>query len=72
MSPGATASGIGVQLKDAASAVLQFGKNYPLTGYNVTSGSTHSVKLQAAYYQTGAVVGPGTANAVMTFTLNYQ
>ncbi|WP_369632876.1 fimbrial protein [Variovorax sp. V512] len=72
LSPGATASGIGVQLKDAASAVLQFGKNYPLTGYNVTSGSTHSVKLQAAYYQTGAVVGPGTANAVMTFTLNYQ
>ncbi len=72
LSPGSTASGIGLQLKDAASTALVFGKNYPLAGYNVISASTHSVKLQAAYYQTGAAVGPGTANAVVTFTLNYQ
>jgi major type 1 subunit fimbrin (pilin) len=32
----------------------------------------YSVPFKAAYYQTGASVKAGTANAVMTFTVTYQ
>lgn len=67
-----TASGIGLQLKDASAVPLEFEKLYALTGYNYKAGTNFAIALQAAYYQTGATVKPGTANAVVTFTLNYQ
>ncbi|MCY1224121.1 hypothetical protein D9M72_362660 [compost metagenome] len=67
-----TASGIGLQLKDASAVPLEFEKLYALTGYNYKAGTNFAIALQAACYQTGATVKPGTANAVVTFTLNYQ
>ncbi|PIF76448.1 major type 1 subunit fimbrin (pilin) [Variovorax sp. 54] len=72
LSSGSTATGIGLQLKDAAAVPLQFETLYPLTGYDYKNGTNFAIVLQAAYYQTSATVGPGTANAVVTFTLNYQ
>ncbi|WP_233835465.1 fimbrial protein [Paraburkholderia sp. ZP32-5] len=36
------------------------------------SSGSYTVPLKAAYYQTAASVMPGTANAVMTFTMTYQ
>ncbi|MDP9913548.1 major type 1 subunit fimbrin (pilin) [Variovorax boronicumulans] len=72
LSSGSTATGVGLQLRDGAAVPLQFGKRYTLQGYNYKTGSTLAIQLQAAYYQTGATVSPGTADAVVTFTLDYQ
>jgi major type 1 subunit fimbrin (pilin) len=67
-----TAKGIGLRLRDGANAALKFDTAYRLNGYNATTGGSYTVPLKAAYYQTGTSVTPGTANAVITFTMTYQ
>jgi major type 1 subunit fimbrin (pilin) len=67
-----TATGAGLKLMDSTSAALKFGTQYQVTGYNTVTGGSYTVPLLAAYYQTGTTVTPGTANAVMTFTMTYQ
>ncbi|MDW9250284.1 fimbrial family protein [Burkholderia cepacia] len=73
-----TAAGLKVQiLKDGKP--LSYGPDSNETGNvnqwkagNIPEGqSTFSIPLTARYIQTGTVKG-GTANAVATFTMNYQ
>jgi major type 1 subunit fimbrin (pilin) len=71
-SSASTATGVGLKLMDSTSTALKFDTQYQLTGYNTATGGSYTIPLLAAYYQTGASVTPGTANAVLTFTMTYQ
>jgi major type 1 subunit fimbrin (pilin) len=66
------AQGIGLKLMDSTSAALKFDTQYQLTGYNTATGGSYTIPLKAAYYQTGTTVRPGSANAILTFTMTYQ
>ena len=68
---GSTAKGIGLQVTDGNGTPIVFNQSYNLTGVT-SSGTSYTVPFKAAYYQTGATVGPGSANAALTFTINYQ
>ena len=72
LSSGSTATGIGLQLKDGSGNPLKYNTQYTLTRYSKTTGGSHTIPLTAAYYQTAASVTPGSANAVLTFTMTYQ
>lgn len=65
---GAQASGVGIQVlyKDAP---VQFGSAMSV---GTAAGGFVDLLLKARYYQTGAKVMPGEANATATFTLTYQ
>lgn len=67
-----TATGVGVQLQNNAGTAFPLGSLQTISGYNSTTGGNYTIPLKARYYQTGATVGPGTANTSMTFTMNYQ
>jgi major type 1 subunit fimbrin (pilin) len=66
-----TARGVGVQLLDANGNAMPIGTQQTLAGYN-PAGGNYTIPLKARYYQTTAPVLAGTANTVMTFTMNYQ
>ena len=72
LASGSTATGIGLKLTDSSSAALKFNSLYQVSGYNAATGGSYTVPLTAAYYQTATSVTPGTANAVVTFTMTYQ
>ncbi|WP_273995478.1 fimbrial protein [Burkholderia sp. FERM BP-3421] len=72
LSSGSTATGIGLQLKDGSGNPLKYNTQYTLTSYSKTTGGSYTIPLTAAYYQTAASVTPGSANAVLTFTMTYQ
>jgi major type 1 subunit fimbrin (pilin) len=72
LSSTSTAAGIGVQLKDGNGNPIQYNTQYTLSAYNTATGGSYTIPLTAAYYQTAATVTPGSANAVLTFTLTYQ
>lgn len=72
LASGSTAKGIALRISNSASDQFGSDRAYTLAGYNVDSGSSHSVKFQAAYQQVDAAVTPGTANAVLIFAMNYQ
>jgi major type 1 subunit fimbrin (pilin) len=71
-SSASTAVGVGLKLMDSTSAALKFATQYQVAGYNAATGGSYTIALQAAYYQTGTTVTPGTANAAVTFTMTYQ
>nr|WKF57284.1 Fimbria adhesin protein [Paraburkholderia busanensis] len=66
-----TASGIGLQVLDKAFKPIPLGTAIPVTGYSAAGGN-FLIALNAAYYQTAATVGPGTANGSLIFTMTYQ
>jgi major type 1 subunit fimbrin (pilin) len=72
LSDSSTATGIGVQLKDDGGNALNYKTQYTLSGYNTATGGSYNIPLTAAYYQTASTVTPGSANAVLTFTMTYQ
>ncbi|WP_206438148.1 fimbrial protein [Burkholderia stagnalis] len=72
LSSDSTANGIGLQLKDDSGNALKYNTKYTLTSYNTSTGGSYTIPLKAAYYQTAATVKPGSANAVLTFTMTYQ
>lgn len=72
LSSGSTATGIGLQLKDGNGNALKYNTQYTLTNYSSTTGGSYTIPLTARYYQTAASVTPGSANAVLTFTMTYQ
>ncbi|RQS13961.1 pilus assembly protein, partial [Burkholderia sp. Bp9002] len=69
LSSDSTATGIGLQLKDNSGTALKYNTRYTLTSYNASTGGSYTIPLKAAYYQTSATVKPGSANAVLTFTM---
>jgi major type 1 subunit fimbrin (pilin) len=67
-----TATGVGVQLLNNSGVAFALGSQQTFSGYSFATGGSYTIPLKARYYQTGAKVGPGTANTSMTFTMNYQ
>ncbi|AQR69259.1 hypothetical protein BZG29_13570 [Janthinobacterium sp. LM6] len=65
------ATGVGVQLLDASGSPFALSKNVSVPNLDANTTSV-SIKLGARYIQTAAKVVPGGANAVATYTLNYQ
>ncbi|QWC87162.1 fimbrial protein [Cupriavidus metallidurans] len=66
------ATGIGVQLLDNSGNPFPLGSPQTFNGYNSSTGGAYAIPLKARYYQTGSSIGPGLANTVMTFLMNYQ
>lgn len=72
LSVDSTAGGIGLKLMDGNENGLMYDHRYPLSDYRSETGGTYTIPLKAAYYQTSSAVKAGTANAAVTFTLNYR
>jgi type 1 fimbria pilin len=77
LSPGSTASGVGIQVINGAS-VVKYGPDSKAVGNTnqwkagATGNGVLNIPLAARYIQTGSVVSAGTANARATFTMSYQ
>jgi len=67
-----TATGVGMKLTDDDNVALAWNTWYVLTAYNATNGGSFTVPLKAAYIQTDAAIGPGTANTSVLFTMSYE
>jgi len=72
LNSGSTATGVGVQLLDGSGNVFPLGTPRNLGGYSTSAGGDYAIPFHARYYQTGPVVGAGTANSAMTFTMSYE
>ena len=72
LNSGSTATGVGVQLLDGSGNVFPLGTPKGLGGYSTSTGGDYAIPFNARYYQTGAAVGPGSANTAMTFTMSYE
>jgi type 1 fimbria pilin len=69
---GQAATGVGIQLLDARnSQPVSYGGNLD-AGSRPDSPGTLQVPFKARYYQTGGAVGPGEADGIATFTIQYQ
>ncbi|MGK4437524.1 fimbrial protein [Yersinia proxima] len=74
LSPGSSATGVGVQLLVGKNqAPVEFGKNKQM-GIAASSGTNiqEEIDITARYYQTENKATPGTANATASFTMTYQ
>ncbi|MCX5540534.1 fimbrial protein [Paraburkholderia sp. CNPSo 3076] len=69
---GSTATGIGVQLLDAAGNTFPLATSTAFSAYRGSTGGSYAIPMKARYYQSGASVGPGTANTSLTFTMTYR
>jgi type 1 fimbria pilin len=68
------ATGVGIQITRGGSTTgIQFGTLLPsnLT-LNTSATGNYAIPLQARYYRTNANATPGSGNASVTFTINYQ
>ena len=68
LNAGSTATGVGVQLLDGAGAPLALASQQSIGD----SGGSYTIPLKARYYKTAAIVGGGSANSAMTFTITYN
>ncbi|WP_425251611.1 fimbrial protein [Janthinobacterium sp. NFX145] len=66
-----SATGVGVQLLDESGKSWPLSQDVSVPNINGNSNSV-TIKFGARYLQTAAEVKPGWANAVATYTLNYQ
>jgi major type 1 subunit fimbrin (pilin) len=68
------ATGVGVQLLDGNGTPFKLGMQKDAAGiyYNPGLGGDFTIPLQARYYQTGSVIGGGSANAAMKVTFTYM
>lgn len=65
-----TAKGIGLKLMDDAGQPIALGTTYSFNGFN-TTGTNFKIPLSAAYYRLADKLEAGTANASVTFTMDY-
>ncbi|TFZ44668.1 hypothetical protein E5C33_13575 [Stenotrophomonas maltophilia] len=74
LSSDSTARGIGLKLSRASDGnPMRFdGDGYVLSSYDPARGGGLEIVFDAAYYQAQTTVTPGTANAVIEFTMSYQ
>lgn len=70
LSSSSTAKGIGLKLMDDAGQPIAFDTTYPFSGFN-TTGTSFEIPLSAAYYRLPDTLEAGSANASVTFTVNY-
>ncbi|WP_170297481.1 fimbrial protein [Burkholderia latens] len=68
-----TATGIGLQIAKANRTAVTYNQLMPVDFKpQFVEDGNYTIPLLARYYQTASAVTPGTANALVTFTLNYQ
>jgi type 1 fimbria pilin len=65
-----TAKGIGLKLMNDAGQPIALGTTYPFSGFT-TTGTNFKIPLSAAYYRLADKLEAGSANASVTFTVNY-
>ena len=66
-----TAKGIGLKLMDDAGQPIALGTTYPFNGFS-TTGTSFNIPLSAAYYRLATEeLKAGSANAEVTFIVNY-
>ncbi|VVN30447.1 hypothetical protein PS664_04798 [Pseudomonas fluorescens] len=65
-----TAKGIGLKLMNDAGQPIALGTTYPFSGFS-TTGTSFKIPLSAAYYRLADNLEAGSANASVTFTVNY-
>jgi len=66
-----TAKGIGLKLMDDTGKPIVLGTTYPFNGFS-TTGTSFKIPLSAAYYRLAdGELKAGTANASVTFVMNY-
>lgn len=66
-----TAKGIGLKLMDDAGQPIALGTTYPFNGFS-TTGTDFNIPLSAAYYRLATdELKAGSANAEVTFIVNY-
>jgi len=71
LSSSSTAKGIGLKLMDDSGQPIALDTTYPFNGFN-TTGTSFNIPLSAAYYRlVDGRLEPGTANASVTFIVNY-
>lgn len=66
------ATGIGVQLLDAAGRPMLLGTPIEVPGYDTRRDADYAIPLGARLYQTGSVVTAGAVRAEVTVTLDYR
>ena len=66
-----TAGGVGVQILDENQKPVALAKPFHIASYPLSSALL-TVPFYARYYQTAARVKPGSANAVVKYTISYQ
>lgn len=65
------ASGVAMQIVDASSATpVDIGQSWQIARYPL-SDSRVSVPMQVRFYQTGSIITPGSAEATLTWTVDY-
>ena len=65
-----TAKGIGLKLMDDTGRPIKLGATYPFSEFS-TSSTSFKIPLSAAYYRLAGQLEAGSANASVTFTVNY-
>ncbi|MDR5882559.1 fimbrial protein [Caballeronia sp. LZ032] len=65
------AGGVGIQLYDSTGTVLPLATYMPLNGFDGTKANSYSLSMKASYFRIGAI-SPGTANATLLMTVQYQ
>lgn len=71
LDPASTATGLNIQLLDGKGNPFPLASDQTLDSYNGKEGH-YEIPLQARYVQRGERVTPGTANASLTFTINFE
>ncbi len=66
------ATGVGVQLLDAAGDPMRLGTPIDVPGYDTRRDADYAIPLGARLYQTGSVVTAGAVRAEVTVTLDYR
>lgn len=70
---GASARGLGVQIRDGDGRPLALGEAHWLQAEAIGAGGTFGIPLQAAYYRIGGEsLQAGTVTASLTFTISYE
>ena len=75
--PTSTATGVKLRIIKSDGSIIRFGPDSPLPGninqwFVGSSGATNNIALTVQYYRDGDVVGVGSIEAAVTFTLSYQ
>jgi len=75
--PTSTATGVKLRIIKNDGSIIRFGPDSPLPG-NInqwlvgSSGATNNIGLTVQYYRDGGIIGIGSIEAAVTFTLSYQ
>ncbi|WP_322040994.1 fimbria/pilus outer membrane usher protein [Burkholderia diffusa] len=67
-----TAAGVKIRIADSNGVPAAFEKSVKVDAYDMATGGSYSIPMQASYIQTDATITPGTVNGAMTVLLDYQ